>query len=304
MDRRRWFAGALGVAMSVALGQMRLAPDATPEPDEAPGVALPEPREAPATSPTPDLPDAQAPTGDRQTIRCPLPIDIGDGRVKLTIESPDAPVITQGSIQAGVLEFQSFGPDGAGLVELPGYERAALVWFQASSGPDCLFPDDPVPRPLGSVSVTFPESEHPLEIEVAGRTFPVEGGLAEVELPEGTHRIRICEQAPYGFRCSPRSEVTVPDDARVDLELQANDVGGLGVAVHPDARTFTFIQVVPGSIADLAGIRPGDRALSIDGEPAHVGADAAWDALSADTDRIELEIERYDGGREVMVLER
>ena len=62
----------------------------------------------------------------------------------------------------------------------------------------------------------------------------------------------------------PYSRYVPPDDAEPDRERRSGTVG-LGLTLANTASGFVVRTVLPGSPADDAGLRPGDRALSVDG---------------------------------------
>ena len=62
----------------------------------------------------------------------------------------------------------------------------------------------------------------------------------------------------------PYSRYIPPDDAGADRERRSGTVG-LGLTLAKTAAGFTAHAVLPGSPADDAGIRPGDRVVSVNG---------------------------------------
>ncbi len=62
----------------------------------------------------------------------------------------------------------------------------------------------------------------------------------------------------------PYSRYVPPDDAGADRERRSGAVG-LGLTLAKTAAGFVVRAVLPGSPADDAGVRPGDRVLSVDG---------------------------------------
>ncbi len=71
----------------------------------------------------------------------------------------------------------------------------------------------------------------------------------------------------------PYSRYVPPGAADTDRERRSG-TAGLGLSVGKTGGTFTVTRVVPGSPADDAGLRPGDRILSVDGRQPR-GEDAA-----------------------------
>ncbi|MCH2180429.1 MAG: PDZ domain-containing protein [Mariniblastus sp.] len=71
----------------------------------------------------------------------------------------------------------------------------------------------------------------------------------------------------------------------------------IGLVINPDTKA-TVQKVVPASPADRAGLRPGDKILSIDNQPILSIADIQW-ALHTAPDRGALEVEISRGDRQI-----
>jgi carboxyl-terminal processing protease len=69
------------------------------------------------------------------------------------------------------------------------------------------------------------------------------------------------------------SRYASPDTAR-DHRALRDGFGGIGVTLDAAAGSFQIASVTRGGPADLAGIRPGDRLVAIDGEPTAGRAEA------------------------------
>lgn len=67
----------------------------------------------------------------------------------------------------------------------------------------------------------------------------------------------------------PHTTVLGPEDYS-DLRLQTTgDYGGLGIRIDEKDGWITVVQTLPGTPADRAGLRSGDRLVEVDGEPMH-----------------------------------
>ena len=62
------------------------------------------------------------------------------------------------------------------------------------------------------------------------------------------------------------SRYATPQAAR-DQRAARDGFGGIGAILEDDAVPFRITQIIPGSPADLAGLRVGDRIVTVDGEP-------------------------------------
>ncbi len=62
------------------------------------------------------------------------------------------------------------------------------------------------------------------------------------------------------------SRYSSPAAAR-DQRAARDGFGGVGLTLDPSPDRFRIIKILPGGPADLAGIRPGDTVVSIDGRP-------------------------------------
>jgi carboxyl-terminal processing protease len=62
------------------------------------------------------------------------------------------------------------------------------------------------------------------------------------------------------------SRYATPQVAR-DQRAARDGFGGIGVLLQDDADPYRITKVVPGSPADVAGIRVGDRIVAVDGQP-------------------------------------
>jgi hypothetical protein len=81
----------------------------------------------------------------------------------------------------------------------------------------------------------------------------------------------------------PGAEIELgPDDAdgTIDVVLPEWRTGGLGVSIAPGPDGILLESVTGGSPADMAGLRPGDRLLTADGEPLPEDFDAARGLLT------------------------
>jgi len=62
------------------------------------------------------------------------------------------------------------------------------------------------------------------------------------------------------------SRYSTPQAAR-DQRAARDGFGGVGVLLEDDAAPFRITKIIPGSPADVAGIRVGDRIVAVNGEP-------------------------------------
>ena len=287
-----------------------------PEAPETSVVAVPD-RPSVETTPTPvtiaepDVLGARPPGERRMTVRCPLPVTVDDGRIEIVIEDAEGnPKTTRGSIDDDMLQFMSHGPDGAGLVTLPGFEKAGFLWFSTSDGtPDCLFPTDPTALPTGILRLLAPnhDGSSVLEFEVGKKSHRYRGEPLELELPMGKHRLQVCETAPLGYRCSypERIEVLEGRVTEVEPQLPSADVGGLGVSIQPDALGLVLTQIADDSPFAELGLRPRDRVTAVNGVSARNWNKEALHLFENGEGPVEVSVQFYDGGQEHgLILER
>ncbi len=98
---------------------------------------------------------------------------------------------------------------------------------------------------------------------------------------------------------NPRREIEFVRIAseRFELEeLEKDPLRPLGLMLFRPRLPAVVGSVQPGSVADLAGIRAGDRVRAIDGKPIDEWAELAAMARDAPGRKLQFEIER-DGGR-------
>ncbi len=154
MDRRPLFAALALIAAILAIWLLRPAAPGAPPAAEAPAPppAAVLPREAP---PLEQLP---APRGWAE-LSCPLPVTVTRWeRIEVLVEDDGGePIATAADLGPDLLRFRGPVPDGVGLVTLPGFEQAGVVWFTDAQGEvDCLFPRDPEPLPHGVLRLPAP----------------------------------------------------------------------------------------------------------------------------------------------------
>lgn len=101
------------------------------------------------------------------------------------------------------------------------------------------------------------------------------------------------------------SRYASPDAAR-DHRAIRDGFGGIGVTLDLAAEGFVVAQVMPGTPADLAGIRPGDRIIAIDGKPT-AGRDeeeVVHQLRGPISSAVRVSLERANGSRRDLVLDR
>jgi phosphatidylglycerol:prolipoprotein diacylglycerol transferase len=89
----------------------------------------------------------------------------------------------------------------------------------------------------------------------------------------------------FGTTCDLPWKVTFPWNSPVhshQVEAGTAAVAGLKLAEGPAAGAVVLREVEPGSAADCAGLRPGERVRELNGVPAASLRDADWALLTAD----------------------
>ncbi len=94
----------------------------------------------------------------------------------------------------------------------------------------------------------------------------------------------------------PYSRYVPPGAADTERDRRSGRAG-LGLTLARSAAGITVATVVPGSPADEAGLRPGDRIVSIDGRPIRAEPAAAVEALVAGPEGTSLRLAWRNRGR-------
>ncbi|HEY1260673.1 MAG TPA: S41 family peptidase [Stellaceae bacterium] len=97
-----------------------------------------------------------------------------------------------------------------------------------------------------------------------------------------------------------------PPDAARDQRAMRDGFGGIGVTLDLGTEGFLVAQVTPGTPADLAGIRPGDRIVAIDGKPTagHDEDEVVHQLRGPISSPVRVSLERPNGSRRELVLHR
>ena len=150
------------------------------------------------------VPDGAQVLDDWQMIRCSLPVEPlawGGGELKVGIlAEPTSTDLTWvgASIQGYDLLFAVKVSEGAGVVTLPGYESASLVWLTEDEALRCLFTTVPIatPRTNLTVQVDLPEGATPDQLLVRVCDKPLstnwDNGTQTIELEPGRCPARAC----------------------------------------------------------------------------------------------------------------
>lgn len=316
-DRRPLLALAAALLLGVALLALFLAGRSTaPEPAELPPVAPVAvfPSLPPEVAPAPDAPPPEKRWRD---VTCLLPVvtpgSTDPDGVPLLVDDPwgPEPIPIAGSLRPSALVFSAPYDDGAALVTLPGHERAGLIWFTDAAGEvECLFPQDPVALPTGTVRLAAlpARSESELYLHAGcGTHQEATGEPVEFEAPVGTCEVAACRVTGRYHRCGERLEVVVRADRVTHASpLPPAPVGGLGLDVRERTGFWMIGTVEPGSPAEDAGLVAGDHLLALDGVPiTELGSQEVGQILVGDAgETVELEVEHEDGSIDTYALVR
>ena len=204
-----------------------------------------------------------------------------------------------------------------GAILLEAIDLEGEGWAHRAGGPPIPFswgPDgcDDI-EPMGSAQVTV-RVEHrpddrPVWIGGCGSTRFLEVGTASVELevPAVPAPSKPGEStAPCGRFPTLRRSIPVPVTASRSPHPARGADGRSGNPVHARRRLREVIRVLPGTPAWDAGLRRGDRILSVNDEP--VGGLETSDFIVLGTGPVgteaELLVESEDGQVEVIRVER
>lgn len=81
---------------------------------------------------------------------------------------------------------------------------------------------------------------------------------------------RVAVGAPeVTVRARPPEVIRLPDPAVVEPSVpgEREQFGGVGLVLSRQEEGLFVLEVVPGTAAEVAGIQPGDRIASVDGQP-------------------------------------
>src|SRR5258708_613939 len=94
--------------------------------------------------------------------------------------------------------------------------------------------------------------------------------LVENQYVEPVDHKRVVEGAIKGMvrELDPHSAYLPPDDFRLFQSDTEGKFGGVGIEGDLRDDAITVIAPIEGSPAERAGVRPGDRMVAVDGEPA------------------------------------
>jgi hypothetical protein len=211
----------------------------------------------------------------------------------------------------------SMQPHGGGLV-LEDVPETGDGWVHLHTGTPIPFSWDPDGCddliPVGSahvqVIVTNPPPVGAVRVRGCGqlRRLPPTQSAIELEIPAIPCALEAWRYDGALRALSPLATVDLsPNEHQtVELTLPEEEVAGLGVRFLPGDAFVEVLAVVPDSPAWDAGLRDGDRILSVDDEP--VGGLEASDFIAIGTGPVGTEarlvLESEDGGRETVSLER
>jgi hypothetical protein len=85
------------------------------------------------------------------------------------------------------------------------------------------------------------------------------------------------------------------------LTLPSPRTCGMALGTHAETGVLVVFDVVPGTAADRAGLRRGDRIVLIDGEPPGDPSLVAWQARQDASDEIRVRVERDGSVRDVVL---
>lgn len=205
-----------------------------------------------------------------------------------------------------------------GAILLEAIDSEGEGWAHRAEGPPIPFswgPDgcDDI-EPMGTAQVTVRienrPDDRPVWIGGCGSTRFLEVGTASVELEVPAVPCALeAWRVDGALRAISHLETLDPSpDERltVTLTLPEEQMAGLGIQFMPDDDFVQVIRVLPGTPAWDAGLRRGDRILSVNDEP--VGGLETSDFIVLGTGPVgteaELLVESEDGQVEVIRVER
>jgi hypothetical protein len=273
----------------VAVGVLALAWWLWPQPGEPEPVQPPEPVAAQEVAPTP----RPRPRRARQVERDPVPASmeapaIEPPELRCALPEAAAEVSSGGTLQlharrrgfpvsvrdgAAVIDFVPPGIEQiSGTLKLDGFSPTSLEATRSEQGWSCQVGDLQAAAVLtGRVRTSRGLESGTLSITGCGGHASVDrdGGFFMEVAPEPC--VLFAQRLDGVFRV--RSLPTPVDpragrDVVIDLDLPSWETSGVGVGLETHELGISVTMVMPDSPAELAGIRPGDLIVAVDGEPA------------------------------------
>ena len=285
-------AGALGLLGALVVVWWLLQPLEPPPSVATEAPVRPVPTEVVAT----ERPEAPVAKAVWRTVPCLLPVrPTYSGTANVLVEPPGSdPVWARGHTGPTVLTFDAPTPDGAGLVTIPGYARAGLIWFTDENGEtDCYFPQDPKPVDHGRLRFPGPQM---LGIDIRfslGGSHVSEGqDWVEREFPEGPLEVQACGYLDYRLeRCGPTETVQIVADQTTTWQ-----------PVLPPFRNDFFIEFEPHEEGAMVRYGTDEHAiehlvLSADGVSTYGLEGDELEDLIAVVGGVEVEVGTEDGVR-------
>ncbi len=212
-------------------------------------LTLPDIDRAPPMPEQADAAEVQRPVeAGWRDIACPLPVEPSSyGWTQVLVEPPGKdPTWSAGTLNTTTLKFMGPAADGVGLVTLPGYERAGLLWYTDSNGDiDCYFPTQPERLAHGVLRLPGPEllgEDMHLVVAGMGWSMPTtDDGWVEKEFPAGPVEVRVCtSSAMYSRSCTDVQTVTVVADKTTVFEPEVLAPPDLTVEYEPHPDGFVL----------------------------------------------------------------
>ncbi len=318
---RRGLVILLAIAIAAALLawtalRPEAAPPAAPLAREAPEEPLRTDRPAVPTAAAPDAPSEIS----WRDIGCLLPVVPTRNllSVGVAVDVPGgSPVTTTALVLEEVLSVKVPFEEGAGLVTLPGYERAGFVWFQTEDGQtECYFPRDPIREDHGKLRL-------PGQPDWGGdglrftilrdrdqdvhRLLAADAEFTVVDVVAAAYTIQACRSAGRHSQCTDFTPATVGADQVVDVHFDLPE----DPLLIPDFK-YRFsdegvvVTTVPlRSVAEEAGLLARDLILAIDGEDTRGMSQTDFEDRILSTDpahQFELDVEHPDGSVETLTV--
>ncbi len=299
------------LAFCVLWGAQQLAAD--PEPTTLRGPVAHTLSERPR-SPEP-VPQAEPPApatelaSEGVTVRCDLDFDEPVVIERLVAFGRRRGIRLDGQIEGTQLVFVAPGPEGEGIVQLAGYERALLSWTQDDDGQRCTMtpPQQKSAFVQGRVHAAVKAMDGAVWVEGCGsRTGMLDssGGFTLDAVPQ-TCLLRACRQEGQLRLCGEAVQVALARDGELLADLQAPEYrpAGIGIELWQERSGIRIGRVLKDTPGWYAGLEQGDLIMSVDGESVegmNLEEFISWAVGPEGTD-VAIEIQTQEGIEEVVI---
>ncbi|MEZ4322726.1 MAG: PDZ domain-containing protein [Myxococcota bacterium] len=276
------------------------------------------------TAPVPDIPGTRGPevvpgpegvlgldahgTDPETVVTCAVQPALEARSVEIVDDAlPEIPEVAR--IADGILVIPAPRKQGSGVLKVEGYVPVAFSWSDGRCTTEPLVLTVGSAAVVGMVYNADGEPEGAVRVWGCGASVKTDrdGSYYLEAVPGRACTVQATRQDGVFTASSPEVPVTPKEneDQVVDLHLPPFRTAGLGIVVEETADGLVIQRSLAGGSASDAGLRAGDRVLTIDGEDADMLSldEFVQLALGEPGSSVELEVEG-EGGVRTVTLER